>query len=96
MSQFEIKQDDGFEAFLTTYHDGRWVLIFSDDVERDPSTLGNLVHKAIGRADIDVEVVTTGRWEMAGLVAEKYMSGKAYFLSFCEISCPRIHQSFLM
>lgn len=35
--QFEIEQA-GFEAFLTTYNDGRWVLMFKDEVDRSDVT----------------------------------------------------------
>jgi len=45
--QFEIEQP-GLKASLITYGDGRWVLMFSDDVERDEDTLRAAVLKAIG------------------------------------------------
>jgi putative polyketide hydroxylase len=38
IAQFSIAQP-GFEAFLTTYGDGRWVLFLSDDEERDEESL---------------------------------------------------------
>ncbi|HUR02184.1 MAG TPA: FAD-dependent oxidoreductase, partial [Nonomuraea sp.] len=37
VSQFEIDQPD-LQGFLTTYGDGRWVLMFTDDEERDEDT----------------------------------------------------------
>ncbi len=62
--QFEIDQPD-LKAFLTTYADGRWVLMFFDDEERDEDTLRALIVKAIGRSDHDIEIITTGRWELS-------------------------------
>ncbi|KAL1969806.1 hypothetical protein VTN77DRAFT_7315 [Rasamsonia byssochlamydoides] len=77
ISQFNIDQPD-FKAFLTSYNDGRWVLMFSDDIERDEATLKSLIYKAIGRSDMDVEIITTGRWELTALVAEKFQSGRIF------------------
>ena len=45
--QFEVVQD-GFQAFLTTYHDGRWLLIFADDVERTDDELCAAITRAVG------------------------------------------------
>lgn len=73
--QFEIEQPD-LSAFLTTYSDGRWVLMLSDDVERDDDEQVRLLHRAIGRDDIPIELVTTGRWELAGLVADRFRAGR--------------------
>ncbi|HEX4353802.1 MAG TPA: FAD-dependent oxidoreductase, partial [Polyangiales bacterium] len=52
VSQFEIDQPD-FKAFLTTYNDGRWVLMFHDDVERDEASLRGAIVRAIGRSDVE-------------------------------------------
>ena len=76
-SQFEIKQPH-WEAFLTTYQDGRWVLIFTDDVEHDVSTLREKIYQAIGRSDIEVQILTTGRWDLAGLIADTYGSNRVF------------------
>jgi putative polyketide hydroxylase len=73
--QFTIDQP-GLAAFLTTYGDGRWVLIFSDDEDRDEETLRSLVSKAIGRSDLEIEIVTTGRWEMSALIADRFVEGR--------------------
>lgn len=75
--QFDIRQS-GFEAFLTTYSDGRWVLMFSDDVERDEGELLQAIIRSIGRSDLPVEIVTTGRWELQALVAERFSSGRVF------------------
>jgi len=77
ISQFEIEQPD-MTAFLTTYRDGRWVLMFTDDVERDEATLTAAVYKAIGRKDIEIEIITTGRWELTALIADRYDSGRIF------------------
>ncbi|RKH50207.1 FAD-dependent monooxygenase [Corallococcus llansteffanensis] len=77
VSQFNLQQP-GFEAFLTTYGDGRWLLIFSDDVERDDATLRAMIHRAIGRDDLEVELVTTGRWEVSALIADRFASGRVF------------------
>ena len=77
VSQFEIDQP-GFKAFLTTYNDGRWVLMFTDDIERDEETLHRLIRQSIGRSDLPIEIVTTGRWELSALVAETFVSGRVF------------------
>jgi putative polyketide hydroxylase len=77
VTQFEIDQPD-FRAFLTTYNDGRWVLMFSDDVERDEHALGNAVVRAIGRSDLGIEILATGRWELGALVADRFVSGRVF------------------
>ncbi len=77
VSQFSIVQP-GFEAFMTTYGDGRWILIFSDDEERDEATLGALVRRAIGRDDIEVEIVVTGRWELGAAIAERFALDRVF------------------
>ena len=77
ISQFDIDQP-GLQAFLTTYRDGRWVLMFGDDVERDDDTLRELVVKAIGRSDLPIELITTGRWELSALIADRFSSGRVF------------------
>lgn len=77
ISQFEISQPD-FNAFLTTYRDGRWVLMFEDDIERDKATLEKLITQAIGRNDIAFEIITTGRWELSAFIADKFSDGRVF------------------
>ena len=74
--QFAIEQP-GLNAFLTTYGDGRWVLIFSDDQERDKDAILSMVFRAIGRSDLEIEIVATGRWE----------------LLYARSTCPRIRSA---
>ncbi len=74
--QFEIEQS-GFKAFLTHYPDGRWVLMFGDDVDRSDGELRDAIRHALGR-DMAVEIMTTGRWEMAGRIAERCGDGRIF------------------
>lgn len=75
--QFEIEQP-GLSAFLTTYMDGRWVLMLSDDVERDDDELRAVIRRAVGRSDLDVELITTGRWELAALIADRFREDRVF------------------
>jgi 2-polyprenyl-6-methoxyphenol hydroxylase-like FAD-dependent oxidoreductase len=75
--QFEVQQP-GFEAFLTTYGDGRWVLMFTDDDERDEASLRAAIVRAIGRDDLPIEIITTGRWELTALIADRFREGRVF------------------
>ncbi|CAM0141634.1 hypothetical protein VKS41_007583 [Umbelopsis sp. WA50703] len=75
--QFEIEQE-GLKAFLTTYGDGRWVLMFTDDVYRTDEELTSSIYKAIGKEDLDIDIITTGRWELSALICNKYSSGRVF------------------
>jgi len=77
ISQFEIEQPQ-FKAFLTTYGDGRWVLMFMDDVERDEPTLRAAIERAIGRNDLPLEILTTGRWELSALITDRFADGRVF------------------
>lgn len=77
VAQFQIEQP-GFSAFLTTYGDGRWVLMFADDVERDEPALRAAVEKAIGRTDLPIEIITTGRWELSALITDRFSAGRVF------------------
>jgi putative polyketide hydroxylase len=77
VSQFTIAQD-GLSAFLTTYGDGRWVLIFGDDEERDEATLRALIAQAIGRADVPIEIIVTGRWELGAAIADRFSVDRVF------------------
>lgn len=76
--QFEIEQPD-LRAFLTTYSDGRWVLMLGEDVELDADEQLRVVQQAIGRTDVPVELLTTGRWELAALIADCFSVGRVFF-----------------
>lgn len=75
--QFEIDQP-GLQAFLTTYNDGRWVLMFTDDIERNEQTLKEDVMKAIGRDGLPIEIIATGRWELSALVTDNFSVGRVF------------------
>ncbi|TXN34496.1 FAD-dependent oxidoreductase [Methylobacterium sp. WL30] len=78
IQQFEIEQP-GFKAFVTTYGDGRWVLMFDDDQVRSSEELRAAVLRALGR-HLPFEIITTGRWEMAGRIAERYQDGRVFLV----------------
>ena len=75
--QFEVEQPD-LRAFLTTYNDGRWVLMFKDDIERDEAALREAIFKVIGRTDVPVEIITTGRWDLSATVSDSFASGRIF------------------
>ena len=77
ISQFEIQQPD-LTAMLTTYRDGRWLLMLQDDEERDDPTLKALIYKASGRPDLAIEIIATGRWELSALIADRFTSGRVF------------------
>jgi putative polyketide hydroxylase len=77
--QFEIDQPD-FQAFLTTYSDGRWVLMLKDDTDRTDDQQDALIRQAVGIADLPIERVTTGRWELAALIADQFSYGRIFLV----------------
>jgi putative polyketide hydroxylase len=77
--QFEIEQPT-LTAFLTTYSDGRWVLMLDDDVDRNPDQQRAVVRQAVGLPDLPVELLTTGRWELAALIADHFRAGRMFLV----------------
>jgi putative polyketide hydroxylase len=76
--QFSIDQP-GLRGGLTTYGDGRWALFMTgDDTERDEEALREMVLRAVGRRDIEVEIITAGRWEVSASIAERYADGRVF------------------
>ena len=75
--QFAIRQP-GLEAFLTTYGDNRWVLMFTDDVDRTEDEQKAAIRKAVGIDDLDFEIVTTGRWELKANIANTFQTGRVF------------------
>jgi putative polyketide hydroxylase len=75
--QFEIDGPD-LQGFLTTYSDGRWVLMVPGDHDRDEATWRTLIDKAIGRTDLDIDLITTGRWELAARIADRFREGRIF------------------
>lgn len=78
IQQFQIENPQ-LSGFLTTYGDGRWVLMFDDDRERGDEELRQSVRTALGR-DMAFDLITTGRWEMAGRIAATYRAGRVFLL----------------
>ncbi|HXJ23243.1 MAG TPA: FAD-dependent monooxygenase [Polyangia bacterium] len=77
VAQFQIDQP-GWKAFLTTYADGRWLLIFDDELPADQPALRAMIARAIGRDDLPIEIVTTGRWDVSALIAEHFSQGRVF------------------
>ncbi|KAJ5912011.1 uncharacterized protein N7473_001314 [Penicillium subrubescens] len=75
--QFDIGQPD-LKAFLASYSDGRWALMFKDAIDRDEQALRAAIYQAVGRSDFPVEIITTGRWELTALVADTFQSGRIF------------------
>ncbi|SDV51565.1 FAD-dependent monooxygenase [Chitinasiproducens palmae] len=76
IQQFEIEQA-GVRAFLTSYGDGRWVLMRTDEQDLDERQLVPFIRACLGD-DLGFEIITTGRWEMAGRIAAKYSDGRVF------------------
>lgn len=77
--QFEIEQPD-LDAFLTTYSDGRWVLMLKDDLDRTDDEQRAVIRQATGIDDLPIELVTTGRWELCALIADHFSSGRIFLV----------------
>jgi len=76
--QFLIDQPE-LNAFLTSYGgEGRWALMFHDDVERDEQQLRATINLAIGRDDVAVNILATGRWDISALIADSFASGRVF------------------
>ena len=75
--QFDIDQPD-LKAFLASYSDGRWALMFKDDIERDDAALRSAIYQAIGTKDFPLEIITTAKWELMALVADTFRSGRVF------------------
>ncbi|KAJ5175963.1 uncharacterized protein N7482_001840 [Penicillium canariense] len=75
--QFDIEQPD-LKAFLASYSDGRWALMFKDDIDRDEPALRAAIYQAVGQPDFPLEIITTGRWELTALVADTFRSGRVF------------------
>ncbi|KAF3394648.1 Tetracenomycin polyketide synthesis hydroxylase TcmG [Penicillium rolfsii] len=77
LAQFDINQPD-LKAFLASYSDGRWALMFKDAIDRDEVALQAAIYQAVGRSDFPIEIITTGRWELTALVADTFQSGRIF------------------
>ncbi|WKE66380.1 FAD-dependent monooxygenase [Gallaecimonas kandeliae] len=76
VQQFDISQP-GLDAFLTSYGDGRWVLMFTDDKARNDAELTDAIARALGKA-VPFSIITTGQWQLAGLIADSYQQGRVF------------------
>ncbi|MFP5077721.1 FAD-dependent monooxygenase [Rhizobium sp. YIM 134829] len=74
--QFEIQQED-FKAFLTTYGDSRWVLMFYGGEAKSAEQYAPDIRRALGE-DLPFDIITSGVWEMAGRIADYYSKGRVF------------------
>lgn len=74
--QFAIEQED-FRGFLTTYGDSRWLLMLDGDQERSEDELRVAISRALGTL-MEFDIITTGRWELAGRIADTYRQGRIF------------------
>lgn len=77
--QFEIAQPD-LNAFLTHYPDGRWVVMLSDDRDRSEDEQREVIRRVVGIEDLPIELLTTGRWELAALIADWFSTGRVFLV----------------
>lgn len=64
-------------GFLTTYGDGRWVLMLDDREYTEPELREKIV-QAIGRDDLEIEIITTGRWTISAAIADWFSQGRVF------------------
>lgn len=86
--QFSIEgREDGFEALLVTYNDGRWALMWNADEDTaramDKQAQRDLIRKAVGQSedeitDADIELITIGHWDMSARIAESFSAGRVF------------------
>lgn len=74
--QFSIEHGN-FRAFLTTYGDSRWVVMLDGDHARSDQELRAAIRTALGR-EMAFDVLSTGRWEMAGRIATSYCRDRVF------------------
>jgi 2-polyprenyl-6-methoxyphenol hydroxylase-like FAD-dependent oxidoreductase len=59
-----------------------------DDLQVDSGEQVRAVHKAVGRTDIHVELLTTGRSELAALIADRFSSGRLFLARYAPHQLP--------
>jgi hypothetical protein len=52
--------------------------MLSDDIDRDADQQRAVVRQAVGIPDLPVELLTTGRWEVAALIADRFRTGRVF------------------
>ena len=86
-SQFSIHQPPDFEAFVVSYMDNRWALMYntdkSDAMDKDNRKLSEAeqifrIERAVGHPVEDLRLVTTGEWDLQALIADRYSSGRVF------------------
>lgn len=86
ISQWMI-HNDTMDGFLTTYRDGRWALmVFLKDGQSqltwDIDTQRRMIRLAVGEnlplSDEDIDLITTGQWDLSAEVAEKFSQGRVF------------------
>ncbi|TDP97530.1 FAD-dependent monooxygenase [Labedaea rhizosphaerae] len=75
--QFMIDQGD-FGGAVMSYGDGRWAFFHRNEVDSDEDTLRAMIFRALGRSDVDVEIITEGRWQLTAGVAERFADGRVF------------------
>jgi 2-polyprenyl-6-methoxyphenol hydroxylase-like FAD-dependent oxidoreductase len=73
--------DNGqFQAFLVTYSDGRWALKSNSETQDSLDEEGqkSMIRKVIGEDVDDIEIVTHGKWDLAGSIADRFSSGLVF------------------
>ncbi|CAM1502403.1 Fc.00g043870.m01.CDS01 [Cosmosporella sp. VM-42] len=88
IGQFQIEgREDGFEAYMMSYGSGRWALMWNPTSEQqnttmDETTQKESIRKGVGKeielADEDIKLITTGEWDLSGLIADKFSSGRVF------------------
>ena len=76
-SQFIVDQGE-FGGMVTTYGDGRWAFFHRGEVETDDDSLRAIIYRALGRSDVDVEIITSGRWQLTAGVASRFCEGRVF------------------
>ncbi|KAK9236437.1 FAD binding domain-containing protein [Lipomyces kononenkoae] len=81
--QFQIEgREDGFEAMMTTYGEGRIALMWNETGNEymDAATQKGWIRKAAGRdiPDDDITLITTGQWEIGGYINDAFSSGRVF------------------
>lgn len=77
--QFMVEQE-GFDIFLTTYRDGRWVVYYWGEEITDPAEQTAAIRRAIGLGDIEIEIINSGTWDLTGLINDSYNEGRIFIM----------------
>ncbi len=78
LTQFMVDQPDLKGMLGGGYPQGRWIFYLQDDKPRSDAELKDVVRRALGLPDNAPEIVTTGRWQMAMLIADTFRKGRVF------------------